>query len=258
VKVETYYIDEDNGWVIYDVFLFDDTWRSAKWSGDLRIIIHDSTGAVMFNRSEPILASEFNMMAWGDVGWAWYTGWVSFDDIRLSSDRIGDMGDNESSRWMRVLAEFRYGGVHLVQEPEGRTAVKNTQTIPDGLLMVNEPPTVRFTSDRFGLTGRDHSFDASGTRDDMGTEGLLYVWSWGDGTLTERTTDPLAIHTFTRAGSFNVQLEVIDIEDASSTVEMDVEVLQDPRVDPGDIGNGGLVDKVKDSYPLVKIRDLRP
>ncbi len=258
VKVEDYYIDEEEEWILYDVFLFDDTWRSAKWSGDLRITVHDSNGAEMFNRSEPIAAADFNMLAWGDVGWAWYRGWVLFQDMRLSSDRIEDKGDNESGRWMRVLAEFRYEGVHLRQDPDGYTAAKNTMAIPDGLLMANEPPTVRLTADRFGLTEREHSFDASGTRDDMGTEGLTYEWSWGDGTLSEVTADPLMMHIFTRAGSFMVQLTVTDIEGASTTVEMDVKVLQDPRVDPDDFGEGEIVDKLVNSYPLARLRDLWP
>ncbi len=258
VKVESFTVIESEGWILYDVFLLDDTWRSAKWSGDLRIIVHDSNGAEMYNRSEPIVAADFNMISWGDVGWAWYRGWVLFEDVHRSSDRIEDKGDNESGRWMRVLAEFRYDGVHLVQDPEGVTAVKNTMTIPDGLLKPNTPPTVRLAADRWGLTGWEHTFDATGTRDDLGTDGLLYEWSWGDGTLTEVTDGPLMSHTFSRAGSFRVQLRVIDVEGASSTVEMDVEVLQDPRVDPDDIGEGAIIDKVLDSYPLEKLRDRLP
>jgi hypothetical protein len=255
VKVESFYIDEENQWMLCDVYLMDETWRSAKWSGDLRIIIHDSNGAVMYNRSERISPSGFNMLSWGDTGWAWYTSWVPFEDIRLSSDRIEDKGENESGRWMRVMAEFRYEGAHLRQQPEGYTAVKNTHTIPDGLLKPNEPPIARLTADWYGMTGREHIFDASGTRDDLGTEGLRYEWSWGDGTLTDVTSDPLAIHTFARAGSFNVQLRVIDIEGASTAVDMDVEVLQDPRVDVEDIGEGELEGKIIDSYPLAKLRD---
>jgi len=258
VKVESFYVDEAEGWILYDVFLFDDTWRSAKWSGDLRIVIQDSNGATMYNQSQSIIAADFNMLSWGDVGWAWYRGWVLFEDVCLSSDRISDEGDNGSGRWMRVLAEFRYEGAHLLQDPEGYTAVKNTQTIPDGLLKPNEPPVVRLTADRFGLTGREHTFDATGTRDDMGTEGLRYEWSWGDGTLSEVTDDPSMRHIFTRAGSFNVQLKVIDTEGASSVVELDVKVLQDPRVDPDDIGEGGLIEKITDIDPLSQLRDRLP
>jgi hypothetical protein len=257
VKVETFYVVEDEGWILYDVFLFDEMWRPAKWAGDLRIIVHDSTGAEMYNDTEAISPADFNMFSWGDTGWAWYRGWVLFEDVHPSMDRIEEEGDNGSGRWMRVIAEFRYEGVHLVQDPEGYTAVKNTLTIPDGLLKENTPPSVRLTADRWGLTGREQSFDASGTRDDMGTEGLLYEWSWGDGTLTEVTDEPVMSHTFTRAGSFRVNLRVVDIEGAHSDVEVDVQVLQDPRVDPSDIGEGELVEKVLDFYPLERLWDLR-
>jgi hypothetical protein len=257
VKVEAFYIVEDEGWILYDIYLFDDMWRSSKWSGDLRIIVRDSNGAEMYNRSEAIFAADFNMIAWGDVGWAWYRGWVLFEDVHPSTDRIAEEGDNGSGCWMRVLAEFRYEGVWLKQDPDGHTAIKNTQTIPDALLMQNEPPTVRLTADRFGMTGREHQFDASGTRDDLGTEGLVYEWSWGDGTLIERTSDPVVRHTFARAGSFDVELRVIDIEGASSEVEVPVMVVQDPRVDVEDVGNGELADNLIDSYPLEKLRELR-
>ena len=48
-----------------------------------------------------------------------------------------------------------------------------------------------------------------------------------------------------------------DIEGASSTVEVAVEVLQDPRVDEDDVGDGGIVEKILDSYPLARLRELR-
>jgi hypothetical protein len=39
---------------------------------------------------------------------------------------------------------------------------------------------------------------------------------------------------------------------------MDVKVLPDPRLDPDDVGEGEIVDKLVDSYPLARLRDLRP
>ncbi len=257
VKVESFYVVEDEGWILYDVYLFDKMWRSSKWSGDLSIVIHDSNGAEMYDGTEHIIPAEFNMISWGDTGWAWYRGWVLFEDVHKSTDRLEDKGDNESGRWMRLLAEFRYEGVHLEQDPEGYTAIKNTMTIPDGLLKENTPPSVKLDAERWGVTGREHTFDATGTRDDLGTDGLLYEWSWGDGTVTEVTAEPVMSHTFTRAGSFRVNLRVVDIEGASSAVEVDVEVLQDPRVDVEDIGDGEIIDKLLDSYPVAKLRELR-
>ena len=257
VKVESVYVIEEEGWILYDVFLFDEMWRTAKWAGDLRIVVHDSTGMEMYNGTEAITPAQFNMISWGDTGWTWYRGWVLFDDVHPSSDRIEEEGDNGSGRWMRVLAEFKYEGVHLRQDPEGYTAIRNTIGIPDALLKENTPPTVRLDAERWGVTGREHGFDASRTRDDLGTDGLRYEWSWGDGTLTEETWDPVISHVFTRAGSFRVSLRVVDIEGASSVVEMDVEVLQDPRVDPDDVGDGELLGKVLDSYPAARLRELR-
>ena len=50
--------------------------------------------------------------------------------------------------------------------------------------------------------------------------------------------------------------KVIDIEGASSSVEVDVQVVQDPRVDPSDLGQGELLERILDSYPLARIGDL--
>ena len=81
VKVENVYVLEEEGWILYDVFLFDDMWRTCKWSGDLRIVVHDSNGAQMYNRSVSISPGEFNMLSWGDTGFTWYRGWVLFDGL---------------------------------------------------------------------------------------------------------------------------------------------------------------------------------
>lgn len=258
VKLESTYLDEEEEWILYDVFLLDGDWQTTKSSGDLRVVLYDSLGMEMYNRSEAVSAGDFNTLSWGSTGWAWYRGWVLFEDVRPSSDRIQtDDGEaNGSGRWMRMVAEFTSDGVDLSQDRDGPTAVSNTMTIPDALLMENRAPTVRLSTDRFGLTGMEHSFDASGTRDDLGTGGLVYEWSWGDGTLTEVTDGPVAMHTFSRPGSFNVQLTVTDLEGASSTAAVEVDVLQNPRVDPDDVGDGGLLDKVLDSYTAAKLRDL--
>jgi hypothetical protein len=131
----------------------------------------------------------------------------------------------------------------LRQDPDGLTARRNTGPIPAALLATNTPPEVRLSADRWVFTGSEHVFDASATRDDLGCEGLLYVWTWGDGSDAEITSEPFAYHSFTRPGSFQVELTVIDVEGASSSIDVEVGVLWDPRSDLG-TGDTGAMDQL--------------
>ena len=106
------------------------------------------------------------------------------------------------------------------------------------------------------LTDSEHVFDASGTRDDLGNEGLLYVWTWGDGSDKEFTSEPYAIHSFSRSGSFDVELTVVDVEGASSSVNVNVGVLWDPRPDM-DIDNDIEMDGSHMEDVIARLRDAR-
>lgn len=229
VKVENHYLDNEEGWILMDVYLFDDIMRSTRWSGDLRIIIRDSLGFDMYNDTVPIEARDFNKLIYGPMSYTWYRTWVLYEDIRLSRDRLGNGSDDGTFGCMTVIAWFEFDGVVLKQVPDGLTAKRNTGPIPEALLAENTPPDVRLTAERLMLTDSEHVFDASGTRDDLGNGGLLYVWTWGDGSGSELTTEPYASHSFSRPGSFEVTLTVVDLEDASSSINMNVDVLWDPR-----------------------------
>jgi len=255
VKIESVLLDDDMA--LMDVFLLDEERRTTRWSGDLRIIVVDSLGFELYNESRAVLAGEFNLMDWGGTGWVWDREWVPFEDMVLSKDRL-EGEDQNDSRWMRFFATFGFEGVELRQDPGGPTASSNTFRIPDALLVPNEAPEARLTADRIGLTGRECEFDASATRDDLGTEGLVYEWSWGDGSLVEVTDVPFARHTFTRAGSFQVRLRVVDVEGAAGEASVSVAVLQEPRVDPGNVGSGELVDGVTGSYLVTRLVEVLP
>ena len=241
VKVENHYLDDKEGWILMDVYLFDDTMRSTRWSGDLRIIIRDSMEFDMYNDTETIEAKDFNKLIWGPTSYTWYRAWVLYEDIRPSRDRLGNGSDDGIAGCMTVMAWFEFGDVVLKQVPDGLTAKRNTGPIPEALLAENTPPDVRLTAERWVLTGSEHVFDASGTRDDLGNESLLYVWTWGDGSDKEFTTEPYAVHSFSRSGSFDVELTVVDVEGASSSINVNVGVLWDPRSDMGS-GDGNGVD----------------
>jgi hypothetical protein len=251
VKAEGVYVDERREYLEVDVFLFDDKCETTKWSGHLRIIVRDSTGFEMYNTTSPVSAREFNHLAWGTNAWYWYKHWIPFDEIARSMDRLEE--ENGSGRCMTTSAWFHFDGNVVKQDPDAFTAQRETKRIPDGLLVENRAPVVVVEADRIGIEGREQLFDASGTTDDLGADELRYVWSWGDGSLEETTMEPFAAHTFARAGSFDVELRVVDIEGASSVVSVDIEVLRDPRVDPDDYEPGAVL---KESYLLAKLKEL--
>ena len=75
-------------------------------------------------------------------------------------------------------------------------------------------------------------FDGSGSTDtptDM-SKGLWYNWSFGDGTFREWDKDPLANHSYTRPGVFNVTLSVRDDDGAVGTAGVKVTVSNMPPV----------------------------
>jgi hypothetical protein len=234
VELEVSYasVDEDFEEVDLHIILLDVDGVTTKWAGDLRLVITDSTGFEMFNASEAVEASDFNLFTFGHWGYAWYITWVDFDNLSLSSDRIEGDPEDPTGRWMRFDVEFRTtDGAGGGEDGLLRATWLNTTRIPDALLYENLPPEPVLETDRFGLAGREMVFDASGTRDDLGTNDLRYEWSWGDGTPIEVTGLPYTNHTFDRAGTYEVELRVVDIEGANASIQVTVDIMRDPRVD---------------------------
>jgi len=229
-------VDEELEMVFVDVVLLDERGLTTKWSGDLRLTIEDSTGFRMYDGTSRIRAGEFNVFAFAGTGFAWYPTWVEFGDMQPSKDRLEDASGNGTGRRMTVHAWFWHDGVWAEERADGGAA---PQRIPDALLLQNEPPRPRLDALPWGLVGRQKSFDASGTSDDLGPAGLRYEWSWGDDSVRELTDRPYANHTYAGAGTYTVELRVIDVEGASASANVTIGVLRDPRVDPRDVWDHG-------------------
>jgi hypothetical protein len=255
-RLQDVYVDEEYGLVEFNLLMFDAEDRTTKWAGDLRLAITDSTGFEMYNSTSAVEAREFNVLVFGRTGWVWFTTWVDFTDMAMSKDRIGDEERNGSGRTMALDAWLTVDGVSVPLDWKGLDPSESILPIPDALLLENQAPTPVLEADRVGLTGRELSFDASGTTDDLGAEGLRYEWSWGDGTLREVTHVPYANHTFARAGSFEVELRVVDLEGAQGRTTADIEVFQDPVVGPDDDARPPILrDRLKDSYLVTRLID---
>ena len=243
-------VDEELEMVFVDVVLLDERGLTTKWSGDLRLAIEDSTGFRMYDGTSRIRAGEFNVFAFAGTGFAWYPTWVEFGDIKPSRDRLENASGNGTGRRMTVHAWFCHDGAWAGERADGGAT---PQRIPDALLLQNEPPRPRLDATPWGLSGRQKSFDASGTSDDLGPAGLRYEWSWGDGSVRELTYRPYANHTFARAGTYTVELRVTDVEGASASANLTVDVLRDPRVDPWDPRDREPVDLLRESFAFAAI-----
>jgi hypothetical protein len=258
-RVQDVMVNEENELVELNLLLFDRDGKTTKWDGDLHLVITDSTGFVMYDGIEPVEAREFNSFTFGRTAWLWYNTWVPFSDMALSMDRVEDENENGSGRTMMMDAWFSTvdGQVEAYRGEVDTGGISHP--IPDALLLGNELPRVVLEADRVGLAGREVHFDASGTTDDLGTSGLRYEWSWGDGSLREVTQTPQVDHTFARAGSFYVELRVIDLDGASSTTGAQVDVFRDPGEgleDDDDVAR--LPDWFADSYLSARMSEIIP
>src|SRR5207302_948421 len=76
----------------------------------------------------------------------------------------------------------------------------------ESLTIADVPPTASFTfSPLAPLSGAAVSFDGSASSDPDGTI-VAYVWTFGDG--SPGATEAKTTHTYTRPGTFSVQLSV--------------------------------------------------
>ena len=92
--------------------------------------------------------------------------------------------------------------------------------------VVNLPPIVEVWA-RFEELDEDEEGELSGTGSDTPSDmsrGLTYVWDWGDGTSSEPSDEPLAIHGWSKAGTYRATLRVIDDDGDEGTAIVNVTV----------------------------------
>jgi large repetitive protein len=89
----------------------------------------------------------------------------------------------------------------------------------------NQPPTVTFAQPT--CTGRVCPVSAAGTTDDSTAAGgaiRSYTWNWGDGSAATVSTSTTSSHTYTAAGTYNIQLTVTDAWGKTASVTRQVTV----------------------------------
>jgi len=90
-------------------------------------------------------------------------------------------------------------------------------TYIDGTVKIIKHPVASFTytPDR-PIVGETVTFDATLSTPDGGTI-VSYMWDFGDGTPVVSETDPITIHKYTMAGTYNVTLTVTDDDGLTDT-----------------------------------------
>jgi PKD repeat protein len=97
---------------------------------------------------------------------------------------------------------------------------------PIFLNVTNLPPVADAGADRSVVMDSMVSFDASGSTDtpsDLAL-GLHFNWSFGDGSSRNWSRDPIANHTYTGPGAFNVRLSVRDDDYAEDVASVNITV----------------------------------
>tara|TARA_R110002072_G_scaffold1989_5_gene16698 strand:- start:160838 stop:166063 length:5226 start_codon:yes stop_codon:yes gene_type:complete len=104
--------------------------------------------------------------------------------------------------------------VYKVKDERGLEASDNINIRVKEIIPVNQAPVASFTMSATEITvGDTVHFDASASSDDKGI--VEYAWSFGT-SATKDVFTPLTSYTFMQAGTFEVTLNVFDVEDLQS------------------------------------------
>jgi len=87
----------------------------------------------------------------------------------------------------------------------------------------NVPPEASLRTPVIAPVGRPVPIDASASSD-ANADPLTFVFEFNDGTLPQRSAEPLVYHTFTAEGLYSVRVRVIDLLAAEAVAAQDIAV----------------------------------
>ena len=129
---------------------------------------------------------------------------------------------NQATAQHAYASPGSYTVVLTVTDDEGATGQASTQI---NVASDNNPPVAHITASKIQAEINEAiTFDASGSTDSDGSV-ASYAWTFGDGGTS---TEQVATHAFTQAGSYNVQLTVTDDEGATDKTSIRIDVLAEP------------------------------
>ena len=160
---------------------------------------------------------------------------------------------------MRIFGWLVTDGISIMQDPYGELTELFAIEIPAALLLPNEAPLASIVVEGDRFEGATLTFDASGTTDDLGPEGLSYEWDWDDGSEIETTDDPVTTHTFVEAGPHDILLTVTDREDATDTVGVTVDIAYATSISIDEVGRVAVPgERFNNSYVTVTVSNMAP
>ena len=238
VRVEGVSPDEAAAIVNLTVRLYDGSNHVSRWDVQLRLMAQDSLGFEMLNISLPIKARDFTTKTVDNVVDTWYNTSVPFAAFKKSSDKVLAF---LTGRMMTVYAWMTYEGTTYKQSPA--PLLINMAIIPDALLLPNIAPSAAIDGPVTAWEGEELAFDASGSTDDAGFEGLSFAWYWGDGDTTTYPSSAQQSHRYPAGGVYTVNVTVTDADGAFDNASINV-TIEDPLrvtvyqsavvIDPGD------------------------
>ena len=146
-----------------------------------------------------------------------------------------NFGDGNSANVQNPSHSYAAGGTYTVtftatNNDSGMDSTSQQLTVSAG--GGNEAPVGTFT---YSCSGRDCSFDSSGSTDDVGI--TSYSWDFGDG-VNSSAANPQ--HTYTANGNYTVILVVADVESASDNASATFRVKNRGNTSgSSDAGDGG-------------------
>ncbi|MBL7070183.1 MAG: PKD domain-containing protein [Candidatus Omnitrophica bacterium] len=156
-------------------------------------------------------------------------------DASGSSDADGDLleyfwdfGDGHIASGREVTHAYQRAGVYkVVLVVSDSSDFSNANSKSSIHLKVNSPPVADAGANFVCCVGQEALFDGSGSYDPDG-DNLTYYWRFGDG---ETAVGPVARHTYSQIGEFEVVLRVEDDSESNCSIGQDsfmAEVKQNP------------------------------
>jgi uncharacterized repeat protein (TIGR01451 family) len=173
-----------------------------------------------------------------------------------------DFGDGTNSGWTSApLIQHTYtkGPKDYPVELKVKDSDGEIETTVLSIMVKNRIPIADAGADRNADMNQLIDFDGSGSYDPEGGP-LIYIWDFGDGTISERLDSATTTHTYTHPGDYTITLIVSDgtltAKDTSNVLVSDVDSKKDTdgdgvpdNIDAFPYDAAASVDSDGDDYP---------
>ena len=166
------------------------------------------------------LYCESNYVAVGNTVWLYA---YAYDPDGYISYFNWDFGDGDV--WTYCGSEVGYTYFTIGEYTVTVTAVDNSgleASASTVIVVVNAPEAVISVTPEVGIVGSPATFDGTGSYSSDGLDIIYYWWDFGDGW---GSNEPIAVHTYSQAGTYFVMLYVYDEAWSYGSAQMLYEVV---------------------------------